>query len=155
MNPGIVAADLIPGTTWDDWLLAVVGILVAVTTVTALSHKPPIVQIGHFIGWVFRRLIGEPVATWWAGVYESHALPLVRHEIDAALGPIRTEQERVGVDLRAHMVAEAQERAELMDLITSHVKEDRAAFAEIAEWRGDVDVALGNIQAGQAPHTDR
>jgi hypothetical protein len=145
----LLGADLIEGTQIDDWLLATAAILVAVTTVAALSHKPPIRQVGHFIGWVFRRLVGEPIATWWSGVYREQALPLVRAEVEAAVAPVRSEQQAVARDLRAHMEAEAAERVELVNLVTEHVEEDRAAFAEIAEWRSGVDQALARIEAAE------
>jgi hypothetical protein len=147
----LVGADLIPGAEWDDWLLAVVGILVAVTTVTALSHKPPLAQVGRFIGWIFRRLIGEPFAKWSTESYKLHAVPLVRAEVEAVIAPIREEQRAVAADLRAHMATESEERHELVKLVTDHVEEDRAAFQEITTWRAGVDDRLGEIRDAQNP----
>lgn len=147
----LAAADLIPGTDLDDWLVALVGILVAVTTLAALAHKPPLAQIGHFVGWITRRLVGDPIAGWLDTVTEQKVRPIVREEVEAAVEPIREEQRAVAEDLRTHMAAETRERAELLAVVDEHVQEDRAAFEEIKDWRARADLALRNIQQAQHP----
>ena len=77
--------DPIPGTSIDDVLIAVVVVVTALTALAAASHKWPLEQIGRWIGWVFRRLFGEPIANWLTGRLDEHVRPIVRDEIDAAI----------------------------------------------------------------------
>lgn len=126
----MTATDVVPGTTIDDILLAVVAILVAITTLAALAHKPPVATMGRWIGWVFNRLIGEPVAHWYTRNFQEHAAPIVRAEVE----PLREEVAGLRDELRAHVTDEAE------------------ADKEAARWRTVVDTALANIQQSQAPH---
>lgn len=133
VHPFPGTTDLIPGTNIDDIALTIIGVLIAVTTVAALAHKPPLLQVGKFIGWVFGRLIGEPIAGWLDKLFERQVRPLVREEVEVAVAPIREEQASVAADLRAHIL---QEETDAADLTT---------------WRSDVDGKLDTLTARPEP----
>ena len=77
--------DPIPGTRLDDVLIAVVVVVTALTALAAASHKWPLRSIGRWIGWVFRRLFGDPFTAWATVRLDEHVRPIVRDEIDAAI----------------------------------------------------------------------
>lgn len=130
----VASTDLISGTNWDDVAITVVGVLVLVTTAAALAHKPPLLQVGRFIGWVFGRLIGEPIAGWLGKLFDARVRPLVREEVEIAVAPIRREQASVATDLRAHIAQEETDAASL------------ALWRDgLDVWRDDVDGKLDAI----------
>lgn len=127
-----LAADVIRGTQVDDVLFAAVALVVALTTLAALAHKPPIRQVGRFFGWIFSRLIGEPLATWYTRTFAEHAEPIVRAAVETAVTPIRDEVATFGNELR------------------DHVREEAAHDEAFAQWRARVDIALTNLQRDAA-----
>lgn len=159
----IGAADLIPGTEVDEWFVAVVGVLVLITTAAALAHKPPLRQIGRFIGWIFRRLIGEPIAGYLMVHTAIVVRPIVQQEVEAATAPLHASVEELHscVD---QAVTESRRAADAVEAhavqMGDHVASDSREFeaqrewrdTELRDWQAGVDLALGNIQAGQAPH---
>ena len=143
-----------------DWLLAIVGICTAMTAIAALARKPPLSWFGQWVGWVFRRIIGEPIATWTDRHFRESVMPI----IEEALDPINAQLvhthdclERVGTEAVEHAqvaAVAAQEAKVAVDAnslkMDEHIISDAGAFAEIKEWRDKVDIDLRNIQQATA-----
>jgi len=77
--------DAIPGTSIDDVALGLLTTLVALTVFAAAARKPPLRQVGMFVGWIFRRLVGEPLAGWYEEIFEQRARPIIERIVDRKL----------------------------------------------------------------------
>lgn len=124
------AQDPIPNTQLDNWLLAVAAIAVALVALAAASHKTPIRQVGQGIGWVLRRLVGEPFGAWLVGLFTVHARVIVREELEPAVRTAVSEA----------LVAQDPERAEL-----------HRQVADLVAWQPTVDEALRELR-DTVPH---
>lgn len=123
------AQDPIPNTQLDNWLLAVAAIAVALVALAAASHKTPIRQVGQGIGWVLRRLVGEPFGRWLTDLFTVHARVIVREELE----PVRTAVSEA-------LTTQDSERARL-----------HAQVLDLVAWRPVVDAQLVQLRA-QVPH---
>lgn len=83
--------DFIGGTHLDNAVLAIAGVLAALTTIAACAHKPPFRQLGVFVGWLFRRLVGEPLEHWFEDVVVRVAVPAVLREVAASVPDVDVE----------------------------------------------------------------
>lgn len=124
-------ALLADSSSWDswapDWLRAIVGTLIAVTTIAALARKPPLTWIGHYIAWVARRLVGEPIAAFLDRHFRDEVVPIIEERV----APV--------VDALDHLhdcVENVKERVEAVEQ-----KQDKTL-----ERLDNQDVALRNIQ---------
>lgn len=91
----MLGIDIWKGTNVDDVLVTTVAILTLIGSLAALGHKPPLRQIGKAIGWVFGRLIGEPVAKYLAAWYGHQLVDQLAPILDAKLEPIDTKLEHL------------------------------------------------------------
>lgn len=123
-------SDPIPGTNLDNILFAVAAIAVALVAIAAASHKTPIKQLGRGIGWICRRLVGEPFGNWLIGLFTLHARVIVREELEPAVRTAVTE------------ALAAQDHA------CDELKDD---VAELVAWRPTIDAALRELR-DTVPH---
>lgn len=122
--------DPVPGTSLDNVLLAVAAIAVALVALAAASHKTPIRQIGQGVGWVLRRLIGEPFGAWLVGLFTVHARVIVREELEPAVRTAVSEA----------ISAQDPERAEL-----------HRQVADLVAWQPTVEEAIRELRE-TVPH---
>jgi hypothetical protein len=151
--------------SWETLAHVVVvlaAVVLALVSLAAAAHKPPFKQLGQVIGWVFGRLVGEPVAAWYSKQVTSKVGPLlaehrvlVAADVERAVAPIREEQVAVAAELRRHMTDEVAAITSHTAQMEAHMVEDREQFAELREWRAGVDIALHNIEAAHTPHIER
>ena len=138
------------------WLLAIVGIAVAVTTVTALARKPPLTWIGHWFAWVFRRLIGEPIAVYVDAHFREQVLPIIREEVDPInekLQHLHDCLERVGQEGNMHAATAAAFAEEAREAAIAAKETARDAVTEASFTRGMVEEtgALLNAHLRECP----
>lgn len=124
------AQDPIPSTQLDNWLLAAAAITVALVALAAAAKKPPVKQLGQGIGWILRRLVGEPFGNWLINLFTVHARVIVREELEPA---VRTA---VGEALALQSPAQDALQAEV---------------AELVAWRPTVEEALRELRSA-VPH---
>lgn len=135
-----------PNTNIDNIVLAVAAIATALVLLAAAAHKAPVKQIGHGVGWVFRRLVGEPVANWLRSELEDQVQPMVTTSVSIAVAPIHANQEKLAARLVEHMDEEHGLVADLkaamqehVETVRSHTADDALEFGEIREWREGAD----------------
>ena len=165
---GVSESDPIPNTNVDNMLLAVAAIATALVLLAAAAKKPPIRQLGRGVGWVFRRLLGDPIAGWLRRELEDQVQPMVAASVQVAVAPLHANQERLAARLVEHMDEEHGLVSDLkaamqdqVDTVRSHTADDALEFGEIREWRLGADqwrrqvtVALRYLVGEGGPHLD-
>lgn len=124
------AQDPIPDTRVDNWVLATAAVCGALVVLAAAAKKPPVKQIGKGVGWVLRRLIGEPLGDWLINLFTVHARVIVREELEPAV--------RTAVSEALALQSTAQDAL-------------AAAVDELVAWRPTIDEALRELRA-TVPH---
>ncbi len=176
-----LAATWFDTTNIDEYVLVVAGIALAVTAIAAAAHKTPLRQVGRWVGWVTKRLVGEPVALWFQRETTTRVTPVVRAELAEALAPLLAEQARAGDDreriaeqllaeqdlAREHREQIAEQQAELTAQLVEHMESETHAIEHVGErldeqqrwregplrdWQDSVDMRLGNIEQAHVPH---
>lgn len=123
--------DLIPGTNADEILTAVVGVCVLLGAFAAASRKPPVRQVIRGVGWVFSRLVGEPLTVWGHRTVREVVAPIVAEEVGAALLSHTDREEELVAGIREMTAATNAQVTVLVGVVDAHVLEDRRAFARL------------------------
>jgi hypothetical protein len=133
---------LLADGTWDSWapgwLRAIVGTLVAVTAIAALSRKPPLSWIGHWIAFVLGRLAGEPIAKWFnkliCAVIDERVDPKLDHLHDcfeSEMGELKEQVGQIATDADAAVRTANDTNRKVTDIGTwtvDHAESDDAGF---------------------------
>jgi hypothetical protein len=85
----VVADSIFDG--WVAWLTGFVTIATLITAVAALANKTPFRQLLAGIGWVFVRLVGQPMTHWVRTMLHEEVRPIIRQELD----PVLDDRERL------------------------------------------------------------
>src|SRR5207253_2732370 len=113
------------GNSYIDVLLVIFAIVTAITGIAAAARQPPLKQIGHWIGWVFRQLIGEPVGAWFDTRFEQAIRPIVHEEVVASLKDHMEHEEVEMVAIHATTADTNVKVAALAETVATHIVEDR------------------------------
>jgi hypothetical protein len=118
---------VVPDSYLPGWLILTTGTAIAVTMLAAAARKPPLRWVGHWFAWVFRRLVGEPVAAFADRHFKEQVLPVV----ESKLVPV--------VESLDHL-------HDCVENVKGEVIEIRSKQDEMIETLAGQDISLRNIQ---------
>lgn len=135
------------------WLLAVMGTLIVVTTIAALSRKPPLSWVGRYIAWVFGRLIGEPISRWLSHFLDER----VGRDLDQKIDHLHDciELAAADADAAARSAVEAVKLAEgVQGALVQHVETTSTALVNMRARQLAIAEHVG-VDIGQLVRDER